>query len=82
MLPVSVDRQGVSGIGNVIASWTEWRLTLQINRKINRNIYRTSHTQHNHYCEAQGKGRARGGPRKVTERTFMDGGYPFPDALH
>jgi len=27
------------------------------------------------YCEAQGKGRARGGPRKVTERSFMDGGW-------
>ena len=26
-------------------------------------------------CEAQGKGRARGGPRKVTERSFMDGGW-------
>ena len=23
-------------------------------------------------CEAQGKGRARGGPRKVTERSFID----------
>ena len=41
------------------------------------------------YCEAQGKGRARGGPRKVTKRSFMDGGWwmvvggiPFPDALH
>ena len=41
------------------------------------------------YCEAQGKGRARGGPRKVTQRSFMDGGWwmgdggiPFPDALH
>ena len=27
------------------------------------------------YCEAQGKGRARGGPRKVTEKSFMDGGW-------
>ena len=27
------------------------------------------------FCEAQGKGRARGGPRKVTERSFMDGGW-------
>ena len=27
------------------------------------------------YCEAQGKGRARGGPRKVTERSFIDGGW-------
>ena len=27
------------------------------------------------YCEAQGKGRARGGPRKVTQRSFMDGGW-------
>ena len=42
-----------------------------------------------HYCEAQGKGRAKGRPRKVTERSFIDyrwwmvdGGYPFPDALH
>ena len=28
-----------------------------------------------YYCEAQGKGRARGGPRKVTERSFIDGGW-------
>ena len=27
------------------------------------------------YCEAQGKGRAKGGPRKVTQRSFMDGGW-------
>ena len=26
-------------------------------------------------CEAQGKGRARCGPRKVTQRSFMDGGW-------
>ena len=41
------------------------------------------------YCEAQGKGRATGRPRKVTQRSFIDGGwwmvdggYSFPDALH
>ena len=35
------------------------------------------------FCEAQGKGRAKGRPRKVTQRSFMvDGGYPFPDVLH
>ena len=45
--------------------------------------------KHQTYCEAQGKGRAKGGPRKVTQRSFMDGGWwmvdggiPFPDALH
>jgi len=27
------------------------------------------------YCEAQGKGRAKVGPRKVTQRSFMDGGW-------
>ena len=32
-------------------------------------------------CEAQGKGRARGGPRKVTERSFMDGGWWMVDIL-
>ena len=35
--------------------------------------------------EAQGKGRPKGRPRKVTQiyRWWMvDGGYPFPDALH
>ena len=32
-------------------------------------------------CEAQGKGRARGGPRKVTERTFIDGGWWMVDIL-
>ena len=43
----------------------------------------------NSICEAQGKGRAKGRPRKVTQRSFIDGGwwmvdggYPFPDALH
>ena len=29
----------------------------------------------NDFCEAQGKGRAKGRPRKVTERSFMDGGW-------
>ena len=32
-------------------------------------------------CEAQGKGRARGGPRKVTQRSFMDGGWWMVDIL-
>ena len=27
------------------------------------------------FCEAQGKGRARGGPRRVTQRSFIDGGW-------
>ena len=43
----------------------------------------------NQNCEAQGKGRAKGRPRKVTKRSFIDGGWwmvdggcPFPDALH
>ena len=27
------------------------------------------------FCEAQGKGRAKGRPRKVTQRSFMDGGW-------
>ena len=27
------------------------------------------------FCEAQGKGRAKGRPRKVTIRSFMDGGW-------
>ena len=27
------------------------------------------------FCEAQGKGRARGRPRKVTQRSFIDGGW-------
>ena len=26
-------------------------------------------------CEAQGKGRAKGRPRKVTQRSFIDGGW-------
>ena len=33
------------------------------------------------YCEAQGKGRARDGPRKVTQRSFMDGGWWMVDIL-
>ena len=33
------------------------------------------------FCEAQGKGRARGGRRKVTERSFMDGGWWMVDIL-
>ena len=27
------------------------------------------------YCEAQGKGRAKGRPREVTQRSFIDGGW-------
>ena len=27
------------------------------------------------YCEAQGKGRAKGRPRKVTRRKIIDGGW-------
>ena len=27
------------------------------------------------FCEAQGKGRAKGRPRKVTQRSFSDGGW-------
>ena len=30
-------------------------------------------------CEAQGKGRARGGPRKVTQRSFIGGGWLMVD---
>ena len=33
------------------------------------------------FCEAQGKGRARGGPRKVTQRSFIDGGWWMVDIL-
>ena len=33
------------------------------------------------YCEAQGKGRAKGRPRKVTQRSFMDGGWWMVDIL-
>ena len=47
------------------------------------------HTTESLNCEAQGKGRAKGQPRNVTQRSFIDGGwwmvdsgYPFPDALH
>ena len=32
-------------------------------------------------CEAQGKGRAKGQPRKVTKRSFMDGGWWMVDIL-
>ena len=36
------------------------------------------------FCEAQEKGRAKGQPRKVTKRSFIDCRltYTFPDALH
>ena len=32
-------------------------------------------------CEAQGKGRAKGRPRKVTQRSFIDGGWWMVDIL-
>ena len=32
-------------------------------------------------CEAQGKGRAKGRPRRVTERSFIDGGWWMVDIL-
>ena len=34
-----------------------------------------------YYCEAQGKGRAKGRPRKVTQRSFLDGGWWMVDTL-
>ena len=34
-----------------------------------------------HYCEAQGKGRAKGPTRKVTQRSFIDGGWWMVDIL-
>ena len=34
-----------------------------------------------YYCEAQGKGRAKGRPRKVTQRSFIDGGWWMVDIL-
>ena len=33
------------------------------------------------YCEAQGKERAKGRPRKVTQRSFIDGGWWMVDIL-
>ena len=33
------------------------------------------------YCEAQGKGRARGGPRNVTQRSFIDYRWWIVDIL-
>ena len=30
---------------------------------------------HQNNCEAQGKGRSKGRPRKVTQRSFIDGGW-------
>jgi len=35
----------------------------------------------NTFCEAQGKGRAKGQPRKVTQRSFIDGGWWMVDIL-
>ena len=32
-------------------------------------------------CEAQGKARAKGRPRKVTQRSFIDGGWWMVDIL-
>ena len=36
----------------------------------NHNVRRSEHIRM--FCEAQGKGRARGRPRKVTQRSFID----------
>ena len=33
------------------------------------------------FCEAQGKGRAKGRTRKVTQRSFIDGGWWIVDIL-
>ena len=33
------------------------------------------------FCEAQGKGRAKARPRKVTQRSFIDGGWWMVDIL-
>ena len=42
----------------------------------NKNFY-----VNNFFCEAQGKGRAKGGPRKVTKGSFIDGGWWMVDIL-
>ena len=34
-----------------------------------------------YFCETQGKGRAKGRPRKVTQRSFMDCGWWMVDIL-
>ena len=54
----------------------EWRY---YNRR-HLSIFRITAT-HLTYCEAQGKGRARGGPRKVNQRSLIDGGWWMVDIL-
>ena len=41
----------------------------------------TVYNNMNRNCEAQGKGRAKGRPRKVTQRSFIDGGWWMVDIL-
>ena len=45
------------------------------------NFYVTGGSFDLSYCEAQGKGRAKGRPRKVTQRSFIDGGWWMEDIL-
>ena len=48
------------------------RSDFAISQTISENI---SQREKKAYCEAQGKGRAKGRPRKVTQRCFIDGGW-------
>ena len=45
------------------------------------NVGKYSHLIEVEVCEAQGKGRAKGRPRKVTQRSFIDGGWWMVDIL-
>ena len=54
----------------------QWADLIPIRRRECHDMMMThTYLLHFYYCEAQGKGRARGGPRKVTGRSFMDGGW-------
>ena len=59
--------------GHFSATFSTQNISKTFNVTLRRKVHSLSYCLP--YCEAQGKGRARGRPRKVTQRSFMDGGW-------
>ena len=63
----------------IIFSWLPFSLFCIITESL--DVFESTGKKFPIYCEAQGKGRAKGRPRKVTQRSFMDCGWWMVDIL-
>ena len=67
----------------IVVPFRNWKLGTDLDRGRSKQIFACGQSLavKFKYCEAQGKGRAKGRPRKVTKRSFMDGGWWMVDIL-